>query len=53
MRVAVGQTVRIQSMNLNTSAIVVSIERQMVTLRTIHGKVVATHIRNIKPLRSK
>jgi hypothetical protein len=49
-RFKVGSVVQIRSMNLQTKAEIVAVEGPWVTLRTIHGKVVGTHIRNIRPL---
>ncbi len=46
--IKIDSIVRVKSVNFNDRIRVVAIERGMVTGCTIHGKIITTHIRNIR-----
>lgn len=48
MHIKIDSIVRVKSINLNERIRVVAVERGMVTGVTIRGKIVTTHIRNIR-----
>lgn len=48
MYIKIDSIVRVKSINLNERIRVVAVERGMVTGVTIHGRIVTTHIRNIR-----
>lgn len=46
--IKIGSIMKVDSINLKARVMIVSVERNIVTARTIDGKVVSTHIRNIR-----
>lgn len=48
MQVKLNAIVRVKSINFNDRIRVVAVERNIVTGITIRGKVITTHIRNIR-----
>jgi hypothetical protein len=46
--IKIDSIVRVKSVNFNDRVRVIAVERNIVTACTIHGKIVTTHIRNIR-----
>lgn len=45
--IKIGSIMKVRSINVNERVMIVAVERNMVIARTIRGKVITTHVRNI------